>query len=58
MSVKVDQKKCIGCGTCASICSDVFEISEEGRAQVISEDNMDCAKQAADSCPVNAITVE
>jgi ferredoxin len=58
MSVKVDQEKCIGCGVCASICPDVFEINAEGVSQVKSEENTECAKQAADSCPVDAITVE
>lgn len=58
MSVKVDQEKCMGCGACVSICPDVFEMNEEGKAQVKSEENMECAKQAADSCPADAITVE
>ncbi|MFW5888340.1 MAG: ferredoxin [Patescibacteria group bacterium] len=58
MSVKVDGEKCIGCGVCASICPDVFEMNAEGKAQVKSEENMECAKQAADSCPVDAISIE
>jgi ferredoxin len=58
MSVKVDAEKCIGCGACASICPDVFVMNEEGKAQVTSQDNAECAKQAADSCPAEAIIVE
>lgn len=26
--VSVDEKKCIGCGACASVCSEVFEMKE------------------------------
>jgi ferredoxin len=58
--VKVDSKKCIGCGLCESICSDVFRLKDDGKAHVISQDcgkNCDC-KSAAESCPVQAITYE
>ena len=58
MSVKVDQEKCIGCGACASICPDVFQMNDQGKAEVISQENLDCAKQAAESCPADAITAE
>ncbi len=58
MSIKVDQDACIGCGTCAGLCPDVFKINEDGKAEVISEENLDCAKNAASGCPVDAIIVE
>ncbi len=60
MKVKVDSKKCIGCGACVSICSDVFEIGNDGKARVKNPDGCkkcDC-KSAVDSCPVGAITIE
>ena len=50
---------CIGCGACASICSDVFEVEET--AKVKSEcipGCEDCVKTAAEACPVYAIEVE
>jgi len=56
--IKVDQELCIGCGTCAALCSDVFEMNSEGKSQAISQDNVECAKNAAASCPVQAIIVE
>jgi ferredoxin len=58
MSVKVNQDLCIGCGACASLCPDVFKIGESGKSEVISHDNIACAKNAAESCPVQAIEVK
>lgn len=58
MAVKVNDS-CIGCGACESICDAVFSV--DGVAQVNETavaDNMDCVKEAADSCPVSAIEVE
>ena len=58
MAVKVNDS-CIGCGACESICDAVFAV--DGVAQVNEAavaDNMDCVKEAADSCPVGAIEVE
>ncbi|MFA5953156.1 MAG: ferredoxin [Candidatus Pacearchaeota archaeon] len=56
--VKVDKKKCIGCGTCPGICPDVFEMSEDGKAQVKknADKKAKCIKKAIESCPVNAIS--
>jgi len=58
MKVSVDKKACIGCGACAAICPEIFEL-KAGKAQVKkSETDKDCAKQASDSCPVNAIAIK
>ena len=58
MSVKVSDD-CIDCGACESICDAVFSIEDKA---VVNEsavsDNMDCVKEAADSCPVSSIIVE
>ena len=55
--VSVDKEKCIGCGTCASICEEVFEI-KDGKAFVKSgaDTSKSCIKEAIDSCPVDAIS--
>lgn len=54
----VNEDLCIGCGTCESLCPNVFKI-ENGKSHVISENCVDCdCQEAADSCPVNAISVE
>lgn len=49
---------CIGWGACTAVAPDVFELGDEGLAVVIGEDNTDGAKEAAESCPVEAIEVE
>ncbi|MGE5425962.1 MAG: ferredoxin [Bacillota bacterium] len=55
--VKVDQKKCIGCGLCVSMCPEVFRFNEEGKSEAYSQDNPACAADAAAGCPVVAITL-
>ncbi len=58
MSVSVDKNLCIGCGACVSLCPHVFKINDsDGKAEAISQEDEDCAKNAASSCPVQAITV-
>ena len=58
--VKVDQSTCIGCGTCAAMCSAVFSIHDDGKAQVDNSAGASEAEiQAAiDACPVRAISWE
>lgn len=63
MEVKVNKELCIGCGSCVSLCDEVFELSEEERKSQVKEGadlakNADCIDQAALSCPVQAIEVE
>lgn len=55
MAVKIDKAKCIGCGACAAVCPDGFEMAG-GKAKV-KNPKAKCAKSAADSCPVKAITI-
>ena len=52
----VDKEKCIGCGLCAGICPDGFEIVG-GKAH-IKNAAAECIGEAADSCPQSAISVE
>ncbi len=56
MVIKVDKKKCIGCGACASTCPNVFELGDDGKAKVKAQKNLPCVKEAIDNCPVEAIS--
>ncbi len=55
--INIDQEKCIGCGLCVSLCPKVFQLGDDGKAQVISQETEGCdVKNAIDSCPVEAIS--
>lgn len=56
--IKVDKEKCIGCGACANTC-DNFEIIE-GKSHVkkAKVQEIGCSQDAADMCPVQAITIK
>lgn len=65
-----DRKICIGCGACAAVCSNHWEMAEDGKAKLkngiekegeifeleLKED--DCNVDAATSCPVNCIHID
>jgi len=55
----VNEETCIGCGACEAVCPEVFKI-EGDKAKVIKNpvEDVDCAKEAADSCPVDAIKIQ
>ena len=59
MKVFVDHDICIGCGQCEMTCPEVFQMAE-GKSTVIqkpvSPENYEAVKQAAENCPVSAIT--
>lgn len=57
--IEINKEKCLGCGMCVGINSDVFEFDDDGLAKVnkdkITEDNEEEVKEAINSCPVGAI---
>jgi ferredoxin len=56
--IKVNQETCIGCGACASICPGSFELKEgKAYAKKAEVKKITCEEEAAESCPVNAITI-
>ena len=59
--VSVDKNKCIGCCSCASICGDVFEMTEtdsgiKARVRPKADTSKPCIKEAINICPVEAIS--
>lgn len=55
--ITVNKETCIGCGSCVALCPQTFQMNDDGKSDVISQDDIECAKNAAESCPVQAITV-
>lgn len=56
--IKVDFKKCIGCGLCANIAEKSFKMNDDGKAEVIIPlgDDKPKIQEAIDSCPVLAVS--
>ena len=57
--IEVDRGLCIGSGDCVETAPDVFQLDAEEKAVVIDPDGapVDDIVQAAENCPVSAITV-
>jgi ferredoxin len=56
--VKINKEKCIGCGSCESVCPAVFEIGDDMKAHVKKgqeKSKLPCVKEAIDICAVQAI---
>lgn len=69
--VKIIQEhnKCIGCGSCVALCSEFWEMGDDGKAKPIGSDKKgdnyereaktaECSKEAAEACPVQCIVVK
>ncbi len=61
VKVEVDPDLCTGCELCVDTCPDIFEMGDDVatvKVETVPEDSEDCAIQAAEDCPAEAITVE
>jgi ferredoxin len=56
----LDENSCIGCGACISLDAEHFDFSDDGLSTIISNNNLESEelKNAIESCPTNAITLE
>jgi len=60
MLALVDESLCIGCGLCADTCDTIFAMSDglsKPADRELSEGEMDCAQEAAEICPTEAISL-
>lgn len=60
MKVKIDEDACIGCELCTQICSEIFEMKDDLAVAVASPNSPEeeeCANEAAESCPTDAIII-
>jgi len=61
MNAIVDEDLCTGCGDCVDICPEVFDLADDVAtviADPVPEDSEDTCQEAADECPVDAISIE
>ncbi|MDD5589614.1 MAG: ferredoxin [Candidatus Portnoybacteria bacterium] len=69
MKIILEREKCIGCGSCAAVCPKCFKMVEDGKSSLLNsqkdgqgnevgECGEDCAKEAAEVCPVQVIKIE
>ena len=60
MKAFVDENVCISYGLCEGICSDIFSLDTGVAVAVeeVSAEFEDGAREACDSCPVQAISIE
>jgi ferredoxin len=72
MKINIDQEACIECGSCQATCPDVFVLPPGEKSHVVEKyrvnghgeqgevptDLEKCAQEAADLCPVTAISTE
>jgi len=60
VKIAIDAELCTGCELCVNTCPDLFEMGDEtakAKVDVVPDGAEECARQAAEDCPVTAITV-
>lgn len=67
MKIIIDKSKCIGCGTCISLCPRYFEMGEDGKSHLkgssaengeLEIEKAECSQDAVDNCPVQCIELK
>ncbi len=61
MKVRVDKETCVGDETCVEVCPEVFEMEGDvaiTKIENVPKDLEEKVKEAATSCPVEAIIIE
>lgn len=57
--ISVAKDLCIGCGACAAIAPENFNFDDDGKSNVISNENIESQSvvNAIESCPTSAISI-
>lgn len=62
MKAEVVKDLCTSCGLCAETCPEVFEMDKDDiakiKADVVPATAEECCKEAADTCPGEAIKIK
>ena len=61
MIAVVDENVCTGCELCMDTCPGVFEVTDDVTAVIadpVPEEFEEACREAADECPVEAISIE
>ena len=72
MKIIFNKEECIGCGSCAAVCPDFWEMTDDMKSRVknsvqsaegkfeleIEEKDTACNEEASQICPVQVIKVE
>ena len=61
MKAYVDEDLCTGCGLCEETCPEVFELVDDLAEVIVDEvppGVQEEAREAAEECPVEAISIE
>ncbi len=58
--IKVDRDLCIGAASCVALAAKTFELDNENKAIILSEDadTAEAIRLAAESCPTKAVILE
>jgi len=62
IKITLDKEKCIGCGSCESVCPQCWKVSAEGKAEFLGSatgevKEIGCNQEAADVCPAQCIHI-
>ncbi|MGN0992963.1 MAG: ferredoxin [Bacilli bacterium] len=61
MKAKVLDNLCIGCGACAALVPEEFDINDDGVAyalnDTVNDENKDLVNDAKENCPTSAISI-
>lgn len=61
MKVRVDEDRCTGVQNCIAVCPEIFEMRDDTAVAKVTEvppELEDKCRDAADSCPMDAIEIE